>query len=432
MPKINNYKIISQKIINGKAVIGIVGLGYVGLPLAIKFIKKKIKVVGYDIDQKKINSLKKGSSYLKNVKTNYFKKNKNVISSDVSILNLCDVVIICLPTPLKNNKPDMSYLFGFVNIFSKILKKDLLIVLESTVYPGASREILNKIVLNKNSKSEIYFGYSPERENPGDKNFSYFKTPKVISAISRSSLYLTKLLYKPIVNKIISTKNLETAELSKLLENLYRAVNIGLINEFKLICEKLNVDVFDVINAASTKNFGFQKFLPGPGWGGHCIPIDPFYLSWLSKKKGYNPKIIQEVGQLNNSMPNFILKKIFKTLGTNIKILLIGLSYKKNIDDDRESPAYEFMKILKRKKIFFDYYDPYFPKTIIGRVNKIKKTCIKFNSKIISKYDASIIITDHDKIDYKKLYKSSRIIFDTRGVMKKLQKHDKIKKITFV
>ena len=274
-----------------------------------------------------------------------------------------------------------------------------------------------KIILGKN----FFVGYSPERENPGDKNFSYKKTPKIISGFSRNCLILMDALYKHIIHKRVKSDDLKSAELSKLLENLYRSVNIGLINELKIICDYLKKNIFKVIDLASTKNFGFQKFLPGPGLGGHCIPIDPYYLSWISKKKGYEPKFIPLAGKINTMMPSWVVKKMLNKIKNHKqKILILGVAYKKNVDDDRESPAFNFMKILDKKKIKYNYSDPFFFKLRSGR--KIKKVIksVKLNSINLRQHDCAIIIADHDAFDYKFIAKHSKVVFDTRGVYRKL------------
>ena len=287
----NSYTQLYNKINNKIFKIGIIGLGYVGLPLLKRFYNSSnIQLFGVDNDLNKIRKLKKGKSPIDSLKIKYFNKNKNKVSYNYNILKPVDVIIICLPTPLKNSKkPELKYI---ENCFKKLIKinlKNKVIILESTVYPGVTRNFSNKI-LSKYKKDyfvgrNIFFGYSPERENPGDKKFSYKKTPKVISGYTKNCLKLVKIIYKKITKKTFSCKTLEEAETSKLLENLYRSINVGLVNEFKLICQKLNINVHNVIESAATKNFGFQKFLPGPGLGGHCIPIDPYYLSWISKKK---------------------------------------------------------------------------------------------------------------------------------------------------
>ena len=407
----------------------IVGLGYVGLPLVSRFLKAKIKVFGIDTDQNKINTLRNGSLYLQSIDKStakYFKKNKKNLSTGYQIINKCDVLIICLPTPLKKNskEPDMSYIFNCAKSLKKNIRENQIIVLESTVYPGATKQFVknlinNKFIVGKN----IFIGYSPERENPGDKKFNYKNTPKVISGYTPNCLLLIKIIYNFFVKKLILVEKIEEAELSKLLENLYRAVNIGLVNELKVVCHKLNIDVINTINIAATKNFGFQKFLPGPGLGGHCIPIDPFYLSWISKKKGYVPRFINLAGIINSKIPEWTIEQVLKKIekSKKIKILLLGLSYKKNVDDDRESPAYEFMKIFKRKKIQYDYHDPYFNEARKGRNTNENKKSITLNKKNLSKYDASILLTDHDVFDYKLIAKHSKLIFDTRGKFKEIK-----------
>ena len=417
-------KIISKYKLK-KINVGVVGLGYVGLPLISRLIQAKINVFGIDNDKKKINLLKKGKKYIKTTSLTtlkYFKKNNKKISSNYKLASLCDVIIICLPTPLKKDHktPNMEYVFNCAKYLKKYLKNDQLIILESTVYPGATAEfqkkLLNKkFIIGKN----IFIGYSPERENPGDSKFNYNNTPKVISGYTKNCSKLVEILYKFFVKKTILVTKIEEAETSKLLENLYRAVNIGLVNEMKIICDKLKIDIFNVINAAATKNFGFQKFLPGPGLGGHCIPIDPFYLSWISKKKGYDPKFIKLSGIINSQIPRWTINKILKNFKSkNIKLLLLGISYKKNVDDDRESPAYEFIKILKNKNIKYDYSDPYFPKLRKGRnINDNKKSII-LNKTNLQKYDASILLADHDCFNYKFIAQHSKLIIDTRGKYK--------------
>ena len=414
---------LKKKIIKKKFILGVIGLGYVGLPIANRFIKEGIKVFALEQDLKKVKKLKKGINYINNTSLknfNYFKKNKKNISNKYSILKNCDVILVCLPTPLKNKKPDMSFIYACGKRLKKILKTYQLIILESTVFPGAtiefSKKFLNKEhILGKN----IFLGYSPERENPGDETFSYKKTPKVVSGFSSKCLELTEKVYNHVVKKTVKAKSLDSAESSKLLENLYRSVNIGLVNELKMICDKLKIDVFEVIRLASTKNFGFQKFVPGPGLGGHCIPIDPFYLSWASKRKGYDPKFIRLAGELNSLMPKWVVKKMLKNIKIkNPQILLLGISYKKNIDDDRESPAFEIMRLLKEKKIKFQYNDPYFPMLRKGRNLNFSKKSVLLNVKNLKKFDATLVVTDHDLYDYKFIYKNSKQIFDARGVYK--------------
>ncbi len=417
-------KKLKLKIAKKNFSLGIIGLGYVGLPICARFIKAKIKVYGLDNDKKKIESLKRGYSYinndnLKNFK--YFRFNKDQVDINYSILKNVDVILICLPTPLKKLKPDMSFIENCAKKLKKIIRPGQVLILESTVYPGATDKLCN-IIKNKNlTVGENFFvGYSPERENPGDKNFSYKKTPKVVSGMTQNCKKLVANIYSHIVSKVVVANNVKDAELSKLLENMYRSVNIGLVNELKIICDKLKIDIFDVIDLASTKNFGFQKFLPGPGLGGHCIPIDPYYLSWVSEQNGYKPKFVSVAGKLNRSIPSWIVNKMKSVLrGKNIKVLILGLSYKKNIEDDRESPSFDFMKIFKSKKIKFEYNDPFFKKIRQGREFKIKKKSIVLTKKNLKKFTAVLLVTDHDIYNYTFIAKNSKLIFDTRGRYKK-------------
>ena len=418
-----NISLLKRKIIQKKFNLGVIGLGYVGLPIANRFINKGIKVYALEQDLEKVSKLKKGINYINNSSLknfNYFKKNKNNISNDYSILRNCDVVLVCLPTPLKNKKPDMSFVYNCGKKIKKILKSYQLIILESTVFPGATIEFSKKFLKKEHMLGKnIFLGYSPERENPGDKMFSYKTTPKIVSGYSKKCSDLTETVYKHVVKKIVKAKSLQAAETSKLLENLYRSVNIGLVNELKMICERLKIDVFEVIRLASTKNFGFQKFVPGPGLGGHCIPIDPFYLSWVSQQRGYDPKFIRLAGELNSSMPKWVVKKMLRNIKIkNPSILLLGVSYKKNVDDDRESPAFKIMKLLKEKNIRFQYNDPYFPILRKGRNLKFSKKSILLNKKNLKKFDAILVVTDHDLYDYKFIYENSKKIFDARGVYK--------------
>jgi len=432
-----NYNLLIKKIKNKSFKVGIVGLGYVGLPLCSRFIKKNISVYGIDSDIKKISSLRKGKSYITSVSDkylNYFKNNKLHLSTNCSIISKCDVIIICLPTPLKGkNIPDLGYLKKASETIKPYLKEYQILILESTVYPGTTSIIFKDLLKKFNIGSNFFIGYSPERENPGDKNFSYNKTPKVISGHSKKCLKLLDLIYSFIVKKRVLTKSIKVAETSKLLENLYRSVNIALVNELKIICHVLNIDTYEVIKTASTKNFGFQTFMPGPGLGGHCIPIDPYYLSWISKKNGYFPKLIDTAGYVNTKIPNWILNQVKKIIQNKnkFKILILGVSYKKNIDDDRESPAYEIMKLFGKNMIKFEYSDPFFKKIRIGRNISYKKNSIAINSKNLNKFNAAIIITDHDSFDYHKISKYSKIVFDTRHVYKDA-KYNMCRNIIFI
>jgi len=421
------FKFLKNKIISKEAKIAVIGLGYVGLPIFLNFLKKNFYVIGIDSDKKKIDLLNKGKSYIKHIKLKKIlkiKKNYH-FSSKFSDVKNSDIIIICLPTPLKKNfTPEMKYLRQSAKFLRNNIKKGQALILESTTYPGTTEEIYEPVIksLNYNIGEEFFLMYSPEREDPGNKKFNIANTTKIVSGKTKNCIEIANLIYSSICKKIHSVPNIPTAEMTKLYENIFRSINIGLANEMKIILEKFNIDIYKVINAAKTKPFGFMPFYPGPGLGGHCIPIDPFLLSWKAKKKGLNTKFIKLSGVINRSMPLRVCKKVFKILKDNKiknnKILILGLSYKKNIDDIRESPALEIIKILKNKKFKVDYSDPYFKQIPIMRNYKLnlKNKIIKPSS--LKAYAAVILVTDHDNFDYKLIKKYSNIIIDTRGKFK--------------
>lgn len=431
-------KYILSKIKNRKIDIGIIGLGYVGLPLAIRFLNKNFNVQGIETDKHKINLIKKGFCYIENKKFGkniYFKKFFKSVSSDYSVLRNVDIIVICLPTPLgSKSKPDISILKNCANKIRPFLKDNQIFVLESTVYPGATYEIFK--ILNKNNNLRIGENfnliYSPERENPGDKNFSYKSTTKVVSGYSKDCREIGTTLYKVIAKKVFLAKSIIVAEMSKLLENTYRSVNIGLVNEFKIISDKLGLNVWDVIEAAKTKNFGYRSFNPGPGVGGHCIPIDPIYLSWLMRKKKYQTKIIEISSKLNSAMPKWVFNKIFSHIKKKKikyrKIIFIGIAYKKNTSDTRGSPSIDLLKKFLSKKYKIKFYDPFVKKYDLKHKLFNNKTLNFLSIKKESKNSIVIIGTDHKNINYKSILKNSKIVFDTRGVLKS----NKDKKIIFV
>ena len=411
---------IIKKIKKKRITIGIIGLGYVGLPLARTFSKKKFDVIGFDIDKKKIIKLKKKISYI-----NYF-NNTDIIQmnnnftcySTFEKISICDAVILCLPTPIKKNRsPEMKYINNSMKLIKKFLKNNQILSLESTTYPGTSEEVilpyLKKFDLGKN----FFLVYSPEREDPGNKKYSNEKIQKLVGCYTKNCLTLGYELYKLMGTKIIKVSSLKVAEMTKLLENIYRSVNIGLVNELKLLCQKMKINIFEIIDAAKTKPFGFQPFYPGPGYGGHCIPIDPFLLSWKAKKYNFQTKFIELSGKINEKMPIIICNKVkhFLKHKKKKKCLIIGVAYKKNVDDMRESPSLKIIEHLEKNKIICDYYDPYI--TEIGYLRKFSKPkkSIKLNSKNLRKYNIIILATDHDSINYNFLKKNSSMIFDCRG-----------------
>ena len=415
------YKINSQK-----AIIGIIGLGYVGIPLLKNFLKKNFKLIGIDQSLKKINLLKKAINPINNKKEIFYKK-KPFFSTNYKYLKNADIIIICLPTPLNNDKsPDMSYINQCRKNLFKFLRPNQLLILESTTYPGTTNELFYE-KLNKKFKfgENFFLGYSPEREDPGNQVFKLSNTVKLISGKTNNCLKLTYTLYKKVVKKLHKVEILETAEITKLFENVFRSVNIGLVNEMKIVCDKMNLDINQIINAAKTKKFGFMPFYPGPGLGGHCIPIDPHILTWKAKKYGVQTKFINLSAKINSKMPNFVLKKLLDDIKKNykkvnkIKVFILGAAYKKNINDYRESPSIEFIKLLINKKIKFIFNDPYINSLMI---NQKKFQSYEINKKNLNKCDYTILITDHDIYNYKFIYSNSKKIIDCRNKFKKDKK----------
>ena len=414
--------ILKKKIKKKTIIVGIVGLGYVGLPLAKTFIRNQVKVYGFDTDKNKIKMLINGKSYI-----NYL-KNKDILNmrsklepfSSFEKIYDCDAIILCLPTPIKKNKsPEMKYIENSLKNIQKYLREGQILSLESTTYPCTTEEVimpyLKKFIIGKN----FFLVYSPEREDPGNKKYSNEKIPKVIGGITKNCLSIGHKLYQLMGTNIIKVSSVRIAEMTKLLENIYRSVNIGLVNELKLLCKKMNLNIFEIINTAKTKPFGFQAFYPGPGYGGHCIPIDPFLLSWKAKKYNFETDFIKLSGKINERMPNYICKKIIKFLQKERKkkkkCLIIGVAYKKNVDDMRESPSIKIIEILEKNKIHCDFHDPYI-KTIkqLRNYKKIKYS-VELKKVNLKTYDAVVIATDHDKLNYRFLQRNSKKIFDCRG-----------------
>lgn len=421
------YKTLNEKILQNKFAVGILGLGYVGLPLAKQFCLNKIKVFGIDIDKKKISNLKKNISYIKTIQNKdivLMNKNKFMPTTNFSIVKKCDVLIFCLPTPLdKHQNPDMSYITNTLEATKFFFKKGQLFILESTTYPGTTEEFFLPIFEKKKFKvgKDVFLGYSPEREDPGNEKYSIDKITKIVSGFTIKCLNLTDSVYNFVVKSTFKVKNIRTAEMTKLLENIYRCINVGLVNELKIVCQKMGLDIFDIIKAASTKPFGFQPFYPGPGLGGHCIPIDPFILTWKAKQYKVNTKFIELAGQINEQMPSYVVSNLQNALSINNKpltkanILILGVAYKKNVDDIRESPSLEVIEILKKIKANIFYHDPYIKKIEKSRHHNLFYKSIKLNYINLSKFDAIIILTDHDFYDYQKILKFSNLIIDARG-----------------
>src|SRR3989339_954902 len=427
---------LKEKIGSGKAVVAIIGLGYVGLPLAIEFAKKGFKTFGLDIDNRKVSLLKEKKSYIKHIPSENIKNLKNFEpSADFSKLRYCDCAIVCVPTPLTEMKePDMSYVVNTTEMISKYLKKGQLIVLESTTYPGTTDEVVKPILEKTGLKAgkDFYLAFSPEREDPGNPKYTTKTIPKVIGGINRISTEIASLLYGSIINKIVPVSSMKVAEATKMLENTFRAINIALVNELKILFDKMGFDIWEVIEASKTKPFGYMPFYPGPGWGGHCIPIDPFYLSWKAKQYNMQTKFIELAGEINTKMPEYVVEKLQDALNrkgiafSKSKILILGMSYKKDSDDIRESPSLELVEILEKKGASVSYNDPYIPVIPKMRSHIIEKKSIELTPYNLRKYDAVLISTNHTNYDYNMILKNSKLIIDTRNALSK--KNNKIVK----
>ena len=410
-----------------KSTIGIIGLGYVGLPLSIRFSEEGFKVVGFDIDKEKVDLLNSGKSYIKHINSDdiaAMSANGFMATSDFSQIATVDVIIICVPTPLGvHNEPDLSFIHGTLENIKPYLKENQLLVLESTTYPGTTEEEIVPVIKNAgfNIGENFFIGYSPEREDPGNKKYSTKTIPKVVSGVTENCLDLTKALYDRIVDQTVPVSSPKVAEMTKILENIHRAVNIGLVNELKIVANKMDIDIYEVINAAATKPFGFTPYYPGPGLGGHCIPIDPFYLTWKAKEVGMNTRFIELAGEINTLMPHYVIQEVGEALNSvgkaikGSKILVLGLAYKKNVDDLRESPSLELIDILVDKGALVDYCDPYFKSIPHTRKHQIELNAKELSDDILKNMDLVLLATDHDGFDYDLIKKHSKMIIDTRG-----------------
>ncbi len=427
-----------EKKIKGRGVqVGIIGLGYVGLPLLKTFLAGGFRVMGFDIDTKKVKMLNQGKSYIKHVKTGELKKylrdKKFQATEDFRNLVKVDVIIICVPTPLDAHKnPDLSFVLNTTEVIAQNLRKGQLVILESTTYPGTTEEKMLPLLEKKGFKvgKDFYLAYSPERENPGDKEFTTAKIPKVVGGVTPACRRLTQVLYDQIVVKTIPVSSPRVAEATKLLENIFRSVNIALVNELKMIFELMDIDVWEVIQAASTKPFGYKPFYPGPGYGGHCIPVDPYYLAWKAKEVEYPTKFIELAGEINTQMPYHVVTKTVEALNKKgkpikgAKILVLGIAYKKDVDDQRESPALKIISLFQKKGAKVSYNDPYVPHSFGHRdYPELNLKSMDLTSKKLKGFDAVIITTDHSAYDYDWIAASAALIIDTRNAVKKKRKN---------
>lgn len=416
-----------EKIKKKKIIIGIFGLGYIGLPRCIQFSRKKFKVLGFDDDLSKIKKLNASKSYLTTVRNKDISQIKNYFTptSNFSRVKELDVIILCLPTPLKSGKPDLSYIRNTLKIIKPYLKQHQFLSLESTSYPGTTEEEICKPLSKKFKIGKNFFiSFSPERDDPGRK-FDNFYIPRIVSGYSKKCRQIASKLYSFIFNEIVEVENTRTAEMTKIYENVYRSVNIGLVNELKKISHKMNIDINSVIEAAKTKPYGFNAFYPGPGLGGHCIPIDPIYLSWKAKKYGLKTNFIELAAKINSSMPQWVISQLENHLKrkkknySKTKILILGVTYKKNINDTRESPGLKIIDLLTKKGYDVSYSDPYISKLKKYRNYKFYNQKSKLiTKKLLHNTNVVILLVDHDKFDKNYILKYSRTIIDTRNFFK--------------
>jgi UDP-N-acetyl-D-glucosamine dehydrogenase len=427
------HEALLQKLRERRAVIGIIGLGYVGLPLGRAFAQAGHRVLGFDIDPDKVARIERGESYIDAVPTDVLRKLRQEdrirATADFARMKEVDAVAICVPTPLTTNlDPDTSYIEKTGEAIAPHLKPGTLVVLESTTYPGTTDELLRprlerggRLTVGK----DLFLAFSPERENPGDPNWSTSRIPKVVGADDAASRAVAIALYEGAVERVVPVSTSRVAESAKLLENIYRCVNIALVNELKVCFQRMGIDVFEVIEAAKTKPFGFQPFYPGPGLGGHCIPLDPVYLSWKAREFGVRTKFIDLAGEVNTAMPEWVVERLMDALNDHqgralkgTKVLVLGMAYKKNVDDVRESPALTLWDMLKKKGASLKYHDPHVPHVGSGRHYHIEQSSVALTPAELAAADVVLIVTDHDKVDYGLVVKHAKLVVDTRNATK--------------
>ena len=413
--------------------IAIVGMGYVGLPLALLFSEQGFPVTGFDIDPTKVSTLNDGGSYIVRIPATEIQSARHrgfSATSDYAAMSRMDAILICVPTPLDEfHEPNLSFITGTARAIAPHLRSGQLVVLESTTYPGTTQELLLPILESGNpaalraessgSSAGFYLAFSPEREDPGNDTVARRDIPKVVGGVGPVSQQLACALYGAIFNRTVSVSSPAAAEMTKLLENIYRCVNIALVNELKQLCERMGIDIFEVIDAAKTKPFGFQAFYPGPGLGGHCIPIDPFYLSWKAKQFDFRTRFIELAGEINTRMPYYVVEKTAQALNSfrkplnGSRILVLGIAYKRDIDDLRESPSLTIIELLRRSGALVSWNDPYFSRVGHGRHYDLNMNCTPLDD--LGSYDCALIVTDHSVYDYPRIVRESQLVVDTRN-----------------
>lgn len=432
------YDTLKQRIGNTNATVAVIGLGYVGLPLAIELAKKGYLVYGYDISEYKINLLKKSESYIQDVSSSEISsvKEKFIPTTESNILIEADIISICVPTPLtKYQQPDLSYIISAVDNIKKHFKSGKLVILESTTYPGTTEEVILNEFTNMGYRvgEDFFLCFSPERVDPGNSKFNTQNTPKVVGGVTDRCNTLGGMYYGSIIKEIFSVSSPKVAEMTKLMENTFRSINISFVNEMAIMCDKLGIDIWEVIEAAKSKPFGFMPFYPGPGIGGHCIPLDPMYLSW--KAKGYNffSRFIELAQDINKHMPEYVIQRLMYALNKvgkplcNSKVLMLGMSYKPDIDDLRESPGLELFELLRQNGSEVYFNDPYVRSFKDSTGNDIFSTELNYSD--LSNFDCILLITNHSVYSYEAIYNNSRLIFDTRNGFKNIHDSTKIVKL---
>jgi UDP-N-acetyl-D-glucosamine dehydrogenase len=424
-----------EKLHGKEARVAILGLGYVGLPLAVVFGEAGFNVTGIDPDARKVDSLNKGVSYIPDVETDAIaalvKSGNLTATTDFSVLKDMDAVSICVPTPLrKTGDPDMSYILSATEELAKYVHKNMVIVLESTTYPGTTREFMLPMLTEKSGLKvgeDIFVAFSPERVDPGREDWTTINTPKVIGGITQACSEVAKAWYSGAIETVYPVSSAEAAEMAKLLENTFRMINIGMVNELAIMCERLGVDVWEVIDAAATKPFGFMKFTPGPGLGGHCIPIDPLYLSWKMKSLDYNARFIDLASEINTNMPRYVVSRVLEAMNdrgkvlNGSKVLVLGVAYKPDIDDVRESPALDVIGLLQNMGAIVKYHDPYIP-TVHHEFDGWEMDSVKDLMQAVAESDVVVVITDHKNYDYDAIVEAAKFVFDSRNALGKLAK----------
>jgi UDP-N-acetyl-D-glucosamine dehydrogenase len=423
---------LKNKILSRQACIGVIGLGYVGLPLVLRFAQKGFRVLGFDVDPKKVEALNAGRSYIKHIAGEEIAairlpgKSQAVFEAtgDLSRLAEPDAILVCVPTPLdRHREPDLGYVEQTTRDIAVTLRPGQLISLESTTYPGTTDEVMLPLLAPKGLQvgEDFFLVYSPEREDPGNPVYQVQNIPKVVGGLTANCRNLGEILYRQIIETVIPVSSTRVAEMTKLLENIYRSVNIALVNELKMLCLRMDIDLYEVIDAAKTKPFGFQAFYPGPGLGGHCIPIDPFYLTWKAREYDFSTRFIELAGEINTHMPYFVVERAVQGLneiyGRSIKdtrVLIIGVAYKKDVDDMRESPSLKLIDLLRQRGARVDYHDPYIPALPRTRRYHFDLQSVPLTAENLASYDLVIIATDHSCLDYEQIIKHAPLVVDTR------------------